>query len=211
MKQFLLFPLALTLCLCLILSLLPSCLPSSTDEATSAAPSDWQEDRIRQLEEEIDFLQQHHQSNDVLQQEKLQQLQDQLSALTNQTESAAPNVSRFLYRTENGCAIITGFSGNVTSLVIPSAIDGYPVIAVGEGAFRSSSLERVIISGGITKLDWFSFYQCASLTQITVPPSVSAIGHAAFDGCAPSLSVSCTEDSFAHRYCQSYGIQYTLI
>ena len=211
MKQSLLFPLALMLCLCLILSLLPSCLPSSANEESTAAPSDWQEERIRQLEEEIDALRQQHQSNDVLQQEKLQQLQDQLSALTNQTESTSPSISQFLYRIENGGAIITGFSGNATSLVIPTAIDGYPVIAVGEGAFRSSSLERVVISGGITKLDWFAFYQCAFLTQITVPPSVITIGHAAFDGCASSLSVSCTEGSFAHRYCQSYGIQYTLI
>ena len=204
MKKLSLFVLLTALCF----SLFSSCASPAPKEETDTAA----EARLSQLEEQIRALRELHDADHAKNQTRLEDLATQLGQLEQDTHSpVTSSPAHFLYRTENGNAIITGFTEDVTSLVIPAAIDGYPVIAVGEGAFRSSSLQSVIVSAGITRLDWFAFYQCASLTQITLPNSVTSIGHSVFDGCSPSLSIYCAEASFAHTYCKSYGIRYTLI
>jgi len=154
---------------------------------------------------------------DAAQQSRIEALESEMAQLyagVNGTQSDTDTSrvpAQFLYEEQDGSAIITGFSGNVSSLVIPAAINGIPVIAVASGAFRDSSLESVIISNGVQKIDWFAFYGSHKLSTVTIPNSVLSIGHAAFDGCASSLSVHCAEGSFAMAYCKSYGIAYTVI
>ncbi|MDE7164770.1 MAG: leucine-rich repeat protein [Clostridiales bacterium] len=47
-----------------------------------------------------------------------------------------------------------------------------------------SSLQRVILSGNMTSIGSYAFYECTGLISITIPDSVTSIGDYAFNGCA---------------------------
>ena len=123
----------------------------------------------------------------------------------------APKVSKFLYEIRDGKAIITGYTGDETYIVIPSFIDGYAVEAIGENAFVSSKITTVIISEGVKRVDWFAFYTCPYLSAVTIPASVTSIGYSAFDGASPSFTVYCNQNSYACQYAKSYGISYVVV
>ena len=49
--------------------------------------------------------------------------------------------------------------------------------------FYSMSLEWVTVTEGITSLDAYAFFECATLRSVTLPKSVTEIGARAFSGC----------------------------
>ena len=134
--------------------------------------------------------------------------EESTSNVNNENSNAS---GRFLYEIKDGKAIITGYTGKETDIVIPSKIDGYAVEGIGESAFSKSKLTSVIISEGIRKIDWFAFYTVPSLVSITLPTSVEEIGYAAFDGASSSLVVYCYNDSYALSFVKSYGFSYVII
>jgi serine/threonine protein kinase len=102
--------------------------------------------------------------------------------------------------------VITGYTGDLTSFMIPESISGHPVTEIGEEAFEGSDIQSVAIPRGVTVIrDWaFSeceslsyvglpeglitiemdaFLDCTSLTDITLPSSLREIGSAAFLFC----------------------------
>ncbi|MBE6550368.1 MAG: leucine-rich repeat domain-containing protein [Ruminococcaceae bacterium] len=127
------------------------------------------------------------------------------------TENNVPQAPRFLYTVENNEATITGYTGDDTHIVVPSAIDGYTVTKIAEKAFCSEKLKSVIITNGISRIDWFAFEGCTSLDSITIPASVTSIGYSAFASAPPSLTIYCHSGSFAQNYAKSYGLSYAII
>ena len=114
-------------------------------------------------------------------------------------------IAKMIEENKNGSAIITGYRGECALLTVPKALDGYPVIAIGERAFEGATFSAVILPEGISSIGWFAFYACENLINVTLPESVSSIGYAVFDGCG-DLTVYCNADSYAARYAQSYGL-----
>ncbi len=51
------------------------------------------------------------------------------------------------------------------------------------------SLTTVVITGG-TSIGWYAFFNCDSLTSITIPASVTSIGHWAFEDCDSLTSIT---------------------
>lgn len=100
--------------------------------------------------------------------------------------------SPFLFTTSGNQVIITGYmSGTVTTLVIPSAINGKTVVAIGANAFANyTSLTSVTIPGSVTSIGSEAFDGCTSLTGLTIPGSVTNIGTEAFYGCISLTSIS---------------------
>ena len=136
---------------------------------------------------------------------EIAELQQQITTLVAQIEKGGTTELVYRYRLENNEAIITGYSGNATLLSIPQTLDGYPVVAIGERAFENSSVAAVVLPEGIKKIEWFAFYGCEELVNVTIPSSVSSIGYAVFDGCS-ELRIFCPKSSYAEKYAQSYGI-----
>ena len=101
---------------------------------------------------------------------------------------------------DDGNATITGYTGNVSALVIPDEIDGHKVIALGDNAFKGKKLLEYVeiantvtyigsqcfesdkelvnvkLSSNIKRMESGAFGNCTSLTEITIPKSLEEAG-----------------------------------
>lgn len=80
------------------------------------------------------------------------------------------------------CYRITDYNGFNETAVIPSIIDGLPVVSIGSSAFRNTYSSNFILPSTIKALLDFSFYECKNLERIDLPESIEYIGHACFSG-----------------------------
>ena len=89
----------------------------------------------------------------------------------------------------------TTFGVNIVS---NTYVDGKGVIefdgdvtVIGQSAFYNcSSLTSVTIPDSVTTIGWGAFYDCTSLTSVTIPDSVTTIRYAAFLECTSLTSVT---------------------
>jgi hypothetical protein len=81
--------------------------------------------------------------------------------------------------------VITNYIGKAASVVIPSEMEGFPVVELGEKAFGSLDTENikdisdVSIPDSVKIIGEFCFANLA-LTSITIPASVESVGERAF-------------------------------
>ncbi len=81
-------------------------------------------------------------------------------------------------------ATITSYTGAGGAVSIPSTIDGYPVVAIGWGAFyERSTITSISIPNSVITVGDASFYHCINLTSVTFGSGVTYIGDGAFAYC----------------------------
>ncbi|MCL1795362.1 MAG: leucine-rich repeat domain-containing protein, partial [Clostridia bacterium] len=107
---------------------------------------------------------------------------------------------------------LLGYAGEpVGELTFPSALNGYPVTGIDDGAFEScEELISVILPEGITYIGDEAFWGCAGLNSVTIPESVISIGDDAFQECE-NLALIVTQGSFAEQYAKENEIPYEYI
>lgn len=122
--------------------------------------------------------------------------------------------------------IVTGDSGQATTIVIPETHEGLPVVGIGERAFayskHTSDILSVTIPDSVTTIENNAFYSrhelvtinigensklttignnvfsgCRALTAIFLPASVSEIGNSAFNNCG-SLDIITVDAKNTH-------------
>ena len=172
--------------------------------------------------------------------QKLRELEDQLTALKNQasnktdkpsadTDAPTENLGAeetdtppehapvyegekmsFRYGIVNGTVTIYEYLGGTTTVAIPSTLNGYRVTAIADYAFAGSDVTAVVIPPSVVSIGWFAFNGCASLSSVSIPASVTSIGYAAFDGC-DGVTVLCVANSYAREYAASFGMSYQVI
>ncbi len=87
-------------------------------------------------------------------------------------------------------ALVYGYVGYPANIVIPSTIDGLPVVGIGENAFRgSNSLKSVIVSNGVKSIENRAFQYCSYLEKIEIPLSVENIKEYCFSNCCDNLTI----------------------
>src|SRR5208283_1532614 len=75
----------------------------------------------------------------------------------------------YTYTTNDDNTItITGYIGSGSDVIIPDTINSLPVTSIGS----------------------YAFYQCSSLTSVTISTNVTSIGDWAFSGCTSLSSVT---------------------
>lgn len=99
-----------------------------------------------------------------------------ISAKAEHTEDFSYNLK------SDGTVEIFCENQNITSAEIPSEIDGHKVSTLGENCFaQCTSMTEVTIPETVTTLEDYAFYGCSSLTEIYLPASVTTIGNYVFD------------------------------
>lgn len=68
-------------------------------------------------------------------------------------------------------------------LIIPSNIEGFPVVEIGEDVFFTNSMSHVTIPIGIESIGTGAFFGCSNLTIVDIPDGVTSIGENAFRSC----------------------------
>lgn len=84
---------------------------------------------------------------------------------------------------------VTKYTGTDPNVVIRDKIQGYTVTAIGENAFKSSSLTNIAIPNGVTSIGNYAFYS-SSLKSIDISESVTSIGKYAFAYCKSLTSIT---------------------
>lgn len=84
---------------------------------------------------------------------------------------------------------VTKYTGTDPNVVIPDKIQGYTVTAIGENAFKSSSLTNIAIPNGVTSIGNNAF-RSSSLKSIDISESVTSIGDYAFTYCKSLTSIT---------------------
>ena len=86
------------------------------------------------------------------------------------------------YSVKDDLATITAYNGSEKEITIPDSLGGYKVIAIGEEAFGDNiSIETVVMPDSIETVESKAFYNCSSLTSVTLSDHLSSIGRSAFE------------------------------
>ena len=97
----------------------------------------------------------------------------------------------FYYYIEGGKAIVSGYGGNATQIVVPETLGGYEVTALDYDCFSGyDHLTSIKLPNTLRKIGWNAFAACRGLTSIEIPSGVTDIGRYAFSGCTNLKSVS---------------------
>ncbi len=82
-------------------------------------------------------------------------------------------------------AVITGYTGEETELVLPDALpDGTVIRAIGEEAFLyNDQLTAIRLPGQLRSIGRQAFQGCTALLSVGIPDSVEEIGDSAFFDC----------------------------
>jgi hypothetical protein len=107
-----------------------------------------------------------------------------LLALVFLFASPAMTEAQFAYVVTNATITIVGYSGPGGPLTITNEVNGLPVVNIGDYAFEDcASLTTVTIPNTVTSIGYRAFFRCAGLTRVSIPNSVTNVGDYAFLGC----------------------------
>ncbi|MBQ8080780.1 MAG: leucine-rich repeat domain-containing protein, partial [Clostridia bacterium] len=85
------------------------------------------------------------------------------------------------YTTSADSVTITGLSGDTTEVTIPKVIEGLPVTAIGNWAFKDQAqLTKLVIPEGVSRINSDAFSGCVNMTDITLPNTLKGIDTKAF-------------------------------
>ena len=132
-----------------------------------------------------------------------------LPVMTAMAETSGNYEYTVLY---DGTVEITGYTGSETEIEIPSEINGKAVTSIyGDvyGAFYDcDSLTKVTIPNSVKSIGMCAFRFCDSLKTIIIGNSVTIIGNMAFDSCTSLTSITIPNSVInigksAFEYCSS--------
>ncbi len=111
----------------------------------------------------------------------------------NFTASAATTLNgvTLSYEINNGEATITGCDKSISGdVILPSTLDGYPVVGIASYAFCfCSKIKSITIPDGIKNLGEWTFLECTGLESVIIPDSVESIGLSLFSSCSGLKSI----------------------
>ena len=81
-------------------------------------------------------------------------------------------------------ATITKYNGNVSALMIPTTLDGYTVVGIGDNVFEGrTSLAAIVFPDTVTDIGYAALKGCTNLENVTLSGNLESISRQAFSGC----------------------------
>ena len=77
--------------------------------------------------------------------------------------------SELVYTSDADGVTITGYTGDMTVLIIPSELDGMPVTGIGEGAFRELSIRALCLPDTLRRVGAGALEKCRELVTLRTP------------------------------------------
>ena len=114
-----------------------------------------------------------------------------------------------VYQASDDAATLVRYFGSDSKVDIPAELGGKPVTSIGVYAFwNCRSLTKVTIPEGVTSIKDSTFRYCISLTEVNIPKSVETIGDEAFQFCDSLTEVTIPEGVtsigvYAFKFCNS--------
>jgi hypothetical protein len=97
----------------------------------------------------------------------------------------------FTFTINDGKTTITGYTGSGGAVTIPGTINGLPVTSIGGTAFYNcTSLTSVTIPDSVTNIGEEAFGDCTGLTNVTIGNGVTSIGANAFELCSKLAGIT---------------------
>ncbi|MDE7082142.1 MAG: leucine-rich repeat domain-containing protein [Clostridia bacterium] len=97
-------------------------------------------------------------------------------------------------KNDDGTCSINGYNANLSmpeNLIIPSSIDGMPVVSIRNSAFNNKlKAKKLVISEGIQEIGNLAFYWGKALESVQLPTSLTKIGYQAFSNCSNLLEIN---------------------
>ena len=99
---------------------------------------------------------------------------------------------QFEYMLRDGSAVLSScWEEPVGDLVIPGALDGYPLTSIeGETFVSCTALTGVTIPEGVTEIGDFAFFACSGMRFVILPDSMTSIREYAFADCTSLTAVN---------------------
>lgn len=97
------------------------------------------------------------------------------------------------YSVNNNTISITRYMGSGGGAVnIPETINGITVTSIGDNAFntRATTVTNITLPNTITSIGRYAFNGCTSITSLTIPNSVTNVGFDAFAACTSLTSIT---------------------
>ncbi|MGN1315965.1 MAG: leucine-rich repeat protein [Acutalibacteraceae bacterium] len=125
-------------------------------------------------------------------------------------EAASESDLTFTLNDDGESYSVTDCSSSASGeIVIPSTYNDFPVISIGRSAFYDcTSLTSITIPDSVTSIGGSAFRGCKNLTSVTIPDSVTSIGDDAFMRCENLTSITIPNrvtsiGNCAFEYCTS--------
>jgi hypothetical protein len=107
-----------------------------------------------------------------------------LVSLWKPANGTAQQFGDFAFTNMDDAITITQYVGTNANASIPVAINGSPVLNIGNWAFfRCTNLASVSIPETVTNIGDYAFDGCSRLLHVTIPNTVISIGVGAFEEC----------------------------
>ncbi len=96
----------------------------------------------------------------------------------------------YIFYEDGDTCYLLGYTGKDTALTLPANCHGKNYGIYQYAFYECSSLTSVTIMEGVTSIGDDAFSGCSSLASITIPDSVTSIGYGAFNGCSSLVSIT---------------------
>ena len=106
-----------------------------------------------------------------------------LTSTVPAASAASQDYTYFVLR-HGKAVVLTGYTGTETELILPSEIDGKPVLSVsGFQTDNAAEIQKVVVPDSVRIIGPDSFSQFTALTELVLPDGLFAICEGSFDGC----------------------------
>lgn len=113
--------------------------------------------------------------------------------------SYTTHVAGIDYLVTGSGAMVISASTKQKQLVLPETVDGKPLMAIRESAFRELPLETIVIPDTVTQLGEKAFWNCENLYSVVMPEGLEMIAEGCFDNCKNLSMVYLPESCTAYQ------------